>query len=58
VDADGREKPAAGTLRAFAAQRPTVITVAPPIAVDPERYWREPKREFEELWREFTTDTL
>jgi hypothetical protein len=58
VDADGREKPAARALRAFAAQRPTVVNVEPPIAVDPERYWREPKRSFEELWREFNSDIL
>jgi hypothetical protein len=58
VDAEGREKPAADALRRFAAQRPTVVDVAPPIAVDPERYWREPKRSFEELWREFDSDML
>ena len=56
VDADGREKPAAGALRAFAAQRPTVADVAPPIEADPESYWRDPQREFARLWREFTTD--
>ncbi len=53
VDASGREKPAADTLRRFAAQRPTVVDVAPPIALDPERYWRDPQREFERLWGEF-----
>jgi hypothetical protein len=56
VDAEGREKPAAGALRAFAARRPTVVSVAPPIVVDPDSYWREPKRSFEELWREFRSD--
>jgi len=56
VDAEGREKPAAGALRAFAAQRPTVVNAMPPISVDPERYWREPKRSFEELWREFNSE--
>ncbi|MBK9710749.1 MAG: hypothetical protein IPO81_05340 [Kouleothrix sp.] len=56
VDADGREKAAAGALRRFAASRPTVVDVAPPIAVDPERYWRDPKRSFEELWREFVAE--
>jgi hypothetical protein len=53
VDADGREKPAADALRRFAAQRPPRVDVAPPIAVDPERYWRDPQREFERLWGEF-----
>jgi hypothetical protein len=56
VDADGREKPAAAALRAFAARRPMVVSTAPPIVVDAESYWREPKRSFEELWREFTLD--
>jgi hypothetical protein len=56
VDAEGREKPAAAALRAFAAQRPTVVGVAPPIDVDPERYWRDPKRSFEELWKEFNNE--
>jgi hypothetical protein len=58
VDADGREKPAAHALRRFAAQRPTVVDVAPPIAVDPERYWRKPQQSFEELWREFNSAML
>jgi hypothetical protein len=56
VDADGREKPAANALRHFAAQRPTVIDVASPITVDPERYWREPKQSFEVLWRDFNSE--
>jgi hypothetical protein len=56
VDAAGREKPAANALRRFAAKRPMVVDVAPPIAVDPERYWREPKQSFEELWREFSSE--
>jgi len=54
VDADGREKPAADALRRFAARQPTIVDIAPPIAVDPERYWREPGREFERLWGEFS----
>ena len=31
------------------------VHVAPPISVDPERYWRDPKQSFEELWREFNS---
>ena len=58
VDADGREKPAADALRHFAAQRPTIVDVAPPIVVDRERYWRAPKASFEELLREFNSDML
>jgi hypothetical protein len=56
VDAEGREKPAAAALRAFAAARPTAVDVAPPFEVDSERYWREPKRSFEELWKEFSAE--
>jgi len=56
VDADGREKPAAHTLRRFGGQRPTVAQGVRPIDVDLERYWREPKRSFDDLWREFTSD--
>jgi hypothetical protein len=56
VDAAGREKPAAAALQRFAAERRAVAEVAPPIDVDPERYWREPKREFERLWREFSEE--
>jgi hypothetical protein len=56
VDTEGREKPAAEALRAFAAQRHTVVEVAPPIEADPERYWRDPQRGFAELWREFNSD--
>jgi hypothetical protein len=54
IDASGREKPAAAALRRFAAERREVVDVAPPIDADPERYWRDPKREFERLWREFS----
>jgi endo-1,4-beta-mannosidase len=57
VDADGREKPAADALRRFAAQRPKVAEAAPSIEVDPERYWRDPRRGFAELWREFNTES-
>jgi hypothetical protein len=53
VDADGREKPAAAALQRFAAERRIALEAAPPLDVDPERYWREPKREFERLWAEF-----
>jgi hypothetical protein len=53
VDADGREKPAAVALRRFATQQPARRDVTPPIVVDPERYWRDPRRSFDELWSEF-----
>jgi hypothetical protein len=58
VDAEGREKPAAAALRAFASQRPTVLNVTPPIVVDPEKYWRDPKRSFDQLWRDFNSEML
>jgi hypothetical protein len=54
VDADGREKPAAGALRRFAAERRAVAEIAPPLDADPDRYWREPQRLFEELWGDFS----
>jgi hypothetical protein len=57
VDAEGHEKPAAAALREFAAERRSVAEVAPPIDADPERYWRDPQREFERLWREFSSDS-
>lgn len=57
VDAGGREKLAAAALRRFAEQRrPVAGAASPALALDPERYWREPKREFARLWREFTSD--
>jgi hypothetical protein len=56
VDAGGREKPAAAALQRFAAERRSVRAVAPPIEADPERYWRDPQREFQRLWQEFGGD--
>jgi hypothetical protein len=56
VDASGVEKPAAAALRAFAAARHSVVEAAPLLEVDPERYWRDPRRGFAELWREFNTE--
>ncbi|HEU5098180.1 MAG TPA: hypothetical protein VFU22_03985 [Roseiflexaceae bacterium] len=53
VDASGREKPAAAALQRFAAERRPIRDIAPPLDADPERYWREPKREFARLWGEF-----
>ncbi|KPV49130.1 hypothetical protein SE17_34350, partial [Kouleothrix aurantiaca] len=53
VDAQGREKPAAAALRAFAAERRPVLATRPTLDVDPERYWRAPARELARLWREF-----
>jgi hypothetical protein len=56
VDASGREKPAAAALRRFAAERRQTRDVAPPLDADPERYWREPKRELARLWQEFSSE--
>ncbi len=56
VDAGGREKLAAATIRRFAEQRRPVAPAQPALEIDAERYWREPKREFARLWREFTAD--
>jgi hypothetical protein len=53
VDASGREKPAAQALQRFAAERRPAIAPAPPLEADPERYWRDPQREFARLWSEF-----
>jgi hypothetical protein len=57
VDANGQEKPAAVTLRAFAAARHSVVETTPSIEADPERYWRDPRRGFVELWREFNAES-
>jgi hypothetical protein len=56
VDASGREKPAAQALQRFAAERRPVRAAAPPLVADPERYWRAPKRSFEQLWRDFLSE--
>lgn len=56
VDVQGREKPAAAALRAFAAERRPVLATRPTLDVDPERYWRAPARELARLWREFIAD--
>jgi hypothetical protein len=53
VDASGREKPAGRALQRFAAERRPVRAVTPPLDADPERYWRDPQREFARLWGEF-----
>jgi hypothetical protein len=53
VDASGRDKPAARALQRFAAERRQVLAATPPIEADPERYWRDPRREFARLWAEF-----
>jgi hypothetical protein len=57
VDAGGHEKPVVTVLREFAAARHPVAEDAPSFAVDSERYWRDPKRSFEELWREFNAES-
>jgi hypothetical protein len=56
VDTAGREKPAAAVLRRFAAERRPIVAATPPIEVESDRYWREPRREFARLWREFRLD--
>jgi hypothetical protein len=53
VDAAGREKPAASALQRFAAERRSVLAGAQQLDADPERYWRDPQREFARLWGEF-----
>ncbi len=57
VAADGREKPVAAVLRAFAAARHPVAENVSVLDIDPERYWRDPKRSFEGLWREFNDES-
>jgi hypothetical protein len=61
VDAAGREKPAVEALRSFARSLRQSEGRQPhprPAAVDPERYWREPRRQARELWQEFNADQL
>ncbi|MCU0494609.1 MAG: hypothetical protein MUD01_23735 [Chloroflexaceae bacterium] len=57
VRADGSEKPAADSLRAFAARmgRGELPTPGSPptLDLDPEAYWRQPARELARLWREW-----
>jgi endo-1,4-beta-mannosidase len=48
-DAAGREKQAGAAFRAFAATRPTVRP-APPLALDPEVYFRDPWTEMGRLY--------
>ena len=57
VTADGREKPAAAAVRSFGArlraqQLPDPLSV-PVLALDPERYWRDPVASFRNLWMEW-----
>lgn len=56
VDSAGNEKLAAAAVRRFAAQRLPVHATAPAIDIDPDRYWRDPKRELARLWREFADE--
>lgn len=64
VDAAGREKPVAAALREFAEQprgnrRPSAIaprSEALGPRLDSERYWRDPRRECERLWREWLAE--
>lgn len=54
---DGREKPAAAALRAFAG-RLRAGQLAPPagapaLPLDPERYWRDPAPALRELWEDW-----
>jgi hypothetical protein len=57
IDAAGREKLAAEAVRAFAntLQAARYQPHPPPPAVDPERYWHNPRRTMHELWEEFNT---
>lgn len=57
VDASGREKQVATVLREFAAARHSIVENASAIEVDSEQYWRDPKRSFEQLWREFNAES-
>lgn len=57
IDAGGREKPAAEVVRDMARRlRNAPNERAQPPAVDAERYWNNPARTFDELWREFNSD--
>jgi hypothetical protein len=56
VEANGRENPAAAPLRAFAAAHHLLVEAAPPLEVDPERYWRDAQRGFADLWCEFNAE--
>ncbi len=60
VAADGREKAAARAISSFAvsiAQADQAASRQPPtLDLDPERYWREPRREYEQLWHEWSEE--
>lgn len=60
VAPDGREKPAAAAVRAFAARLRAGALPAPAghpaLPLDPERHWHDPARSFRELWRDWFDD--
>jgi hypothetical protein len=60
VAADGREKPAAAAVRAFAARLRAGALPAPSgppaLPLDPERHWHDPAASFEHLWKEWVRD--
>lgn len=57
VAPDGREKPAAAALRAFAERLCSGQLPAPAgppaLPIDPERYWRDPAGNLRELWADW-----
>jgi hypothetical protein len=57
VAADGREKPAAAAVRAFAARLRAGALPAPPgppaLPLDPERHWHSPAESLSRLWADW-----
>ncbi|MEM8530138.1 MAG: hypothetical protein AAGF95_04800 [Chloroflexota bacterium] len=55
IDSNGNEKPLADTIKAFTASQQAVheTTSNPFFDIDIERYWHNPKSEFERLWNMF-----
>jgi len=60
VAADGREKPAAAAVRAFAARLRAGALPAPAgppaLPIDPERYWRDPAAALRQLWADWQAE--
>lgn len=60
VAADGREKAVTRVIADFMASIAQADQAAarqpPTLDLDPERYWRDPRREYERLWREWSAD--
>lgn len=61
IASDGREKQLAQAIARFAdrlrAADALVVHQPPTLDLDPERYWREPRREYTRLWREWSAET-